>query len=93
MSPAVATFEELGVKGVEVDLWYAFFAPAKTPPAVVNKIAEAVAKSLEDPKFVQQLAEYGMAASFLGPPEFAKLLKADSEWWGKVVSTYKIKNE
>ena len=91
--PNIPTFAEQGYPGIDGISRYGIFAPAKTPPAVVNKIAEAVAKSLEDPKFVQQLAEYGMAASFLGPPEFAKLLKADSEWWGKVVSTYKIKNE
>ena len=45
--PDVPTFAEAGVSGVEADAWSALFAPAKTPPAVINRLYRAVAAALE----------------------------------------------
>ena len=43
---AVPTFAEGGVPGVEADAWSALFAPAKTPPAVIERLYRAVAAAL-----------------------------------------------
>lgn len=91
--PNVPTFAEQGYPGIDGVSRYGVFASAKTPPATVNRIADTVAKALDDPKFVQQLAEFGMAASFVGPAEFAKLVRTDAEWWGRVIAEHKIKAE
>ncbi len=50
VAPTVATFEELGVKGVDVDLWYAFFAPARTPAAVVSRLNSEISAILKLPE-------------------------------------------
>ena len=91
--PAVPTFAEQGFPGIDGVSWYGLFAPAKTPAAAVNRIAEAASTALNDPKFVSQLAEVGMAATFLGPADFAKLVRDDTEWWGKVVAAHRIVGE
>ena len=44
--PTVPTFAEGGVPGVEADAWSALFAPAKTPPAVIERLYRAVAAAL-----------------------------------------------
>ncbi len=91
--PDVPTFAEQGYPEVDGVSWYGIFAPAKTPAAAVNRIADAVARSLTDAAFVQQLADVGMASAFLGPADFSRLVRADTEWWRKVVLDHKITGE
>jgi tripartite-type tricarboxylate transporter receptor subunit TctC len=91
--PDVPSFAEQGYPALDGVSWYGIFAPAKTPPATIDRIADAVSTTLTDQAFVQRLAQVGMAASYLGPAEFAKLVRSDLDWWGKVVADYKIKSE
>jgi tripartite-type tricarboxylate transporter receptor subunit TctC len=63
VAPNVATFEELGIKGVEVDLWYAFFAPAKAPIAVVNRLNTEIAAIIKTPEITEILKKAGMDAA------------------------------
>lgn len=91
--PNVPTFAEQGYPGIDGVSRYGLFAPAKTPPAIVARIADAVANTLRDQEFVRQLAESGMAATYIDSAEFTKLLRADTEWWGKVVARHKISAE
>jgi tripartite-type tricarboxylate transporter receptor subunit TctC len=91
--PDVPSFGEQGYPALDGVSWYGIFAPAKTPAATVKRIADAVATTLADPGFVRRLADVGMAANYLGPDDFAKLVRTDLEWWGKVVADYKIKSE
>ena len=48
--PTVATFDEVGVKGVDVDLWYTFFLPAKAPSAVVSRLNTEISAILKLPE-------------------------------------------
>lgn len=91
--PNVPTFAEQGYPGIDGVSWYGFFAPAKTPPSVIARIAEATDTALKDQAFVKQLAESGMAATYISPTDFAKLVRTDTEWWGKVVTKHKITAE
>jgi tripartite-type tricarboxylate transporter receptor subunit TctC len=67
-----------------VDAWQGVFAPAKTPPAIVQKISGDLAKALVDPALVEKLARNAYTVESSSPDEFAKVLKADTEKWEAV---------
>ena len=85
VSPTVATFEELGVKGVDVDLWYAFFAPAKTPSAVVTRLNTEIAAILKLPEVREVLGKAGLDAATSSPIELTELASKDYPRWGAVI--------
>ncbi len=85
VSPTVATFEELGVKGVEVDLWYAFFAPTRTPGPVVARLNTEISAILKLPEVREILGKAGMDAAASTPDELAALAGKDYPRWGAVI--------
>lgn len=91
--PNAPTFAEQGYPGLDGISWYALFTSSKVPAATINRLSEAVGKTLQDPSFVKQLAENGMSAAYMAPADFNKVIKADFEWWGNVVRRHKISGE
>lgn len=85
VSPGVATFEELGVKGVEVDLWYAFFAPAKTPAPVVARLNTEIAGIIRSNEVRDMLSKAGMDASASTADELNAIVQKDYPRWGAVI--------
>ena len=85
VAPSVATFEELGIKGVEVDLWYAFFVPTKTPAPVVARLNTELAAILRQPDIREVLGKAGMDASPSTPDELGALSAKDYPRWGAVI--------
>lgn len=85
VSPNTATFEELGVKGVDVDLWYAFFAPAFTPTPVVNRLNAEISAILKQPEVRDLLGRAGMDASVSTPEELNAIVQKDYPRWGAVI--------
>ena len=65
--PNIPTLAEAGVPGVEADAWFALFAPAKTPPAVIDALYRAVSSALSKPAAREAIARQGMTLS-LRPP-------------------------
>jgi len=90
VAPGVASFEELGVKGVEVDLWYAFFAPAKTPLSVVTRLNTEIASILKLPEVRDVLGRAGLDASASTPDELTAVAKKDYPRWGDVIKRNNI---
>ena len=74
-----------------VDAWQGVLAPAKTPPAIVQKISGDLAKALVDPALVEKLARNAYTVESSSPDEFTKVLKADTEKWEAVIKTTGIK--
>ena len=93
VAPTVATFEELGVKGVDVDLWYAFFAPARTPSAVVTRLNTEIAAILNLSEVREVLGKAGMDAATSTPTELANLSAKDYPRWGAVIKRNGISAE
>jgi tripartite-type tricarboxylate transporter receptor subunit TctC len=93
VSPNVATFEELGVKGVEVDLWYAFFAPARTPAPVVARLNTEMANIIRSNEVRELLGRAGMDASASTPDELAAIVQKDYPRWGDVIKRNAISAE
>jgi len=73
--------------------WYAIFAPAGTPKAVIDKLSAEFARILAMPDIREKIAGQGMNPFISTPEEFAALVIADSAKWGKVVKTANIKFE
>jgi tripartite-type tricarboxylate transporter receptor subunit TctC len=82
--PEVPAVDEV-LPGYDVTLWNGVFAPAGTPPAVVDKIAAAVHKITQDPQVRKILAEQGTIPVGSSPADFKKLLGSEIDKWGKMV--------
>lgn len=93
ISPNVATFDELGVKGVDVDLWYAFFAPAKTPAPVVARLNTEIANIIRSTEVRDLLSRAGMDASTSTADELAAIVQKDYPRWGAVIKRNGISAE
>ncbi len=83
--PEVPTFDELGLKNVEATGWFGFFAPAKTPPAIVDTLNRGINRALQSPDVVEKLSRLGMDPATGTPAEFARILAADYAKWGPIV--------
>lgn len=84
--PNVPTALEQGFKGLEVGSWIGMFAPAGTPPDIVNTIQQALAKSLADPKVREVLVKTGQEPVGDAPEAFAATFKADIARFARVVA-------
>ena len=93
VSPTVATLDELGQKGVDVDMWYAFMAPAKTPAPVVSRLNTEIAAILKLPEIRDALGKAGLVAASSSPDELGDVMKKDYPRWGNVIKTNGIKAE
>lgn len=93
VAPSVATFGELGVKDVEVDLWYAFFAPVRTPAPVVNRLNTEIAAIIRTPEVRELLGKGGMDAEASTPTELGAQVAKDFPRWGDVIRRNKITAE
>jgi tripartite-type tricarboxylate transporter receptor subunit TctC len=82
--PNVPTFKELGFDLVAKP-WYALFAPAGTPPAVVDRIARAAIAAVTDPALNQRLRDMGLEPTGYGPERLATILREDHDRWGPVI--------
>ena len=83
--PEVPTMTEAGVPGHEVSSWFGLLAPAKTPQAIVDKLAAEVKKASADPRFIATLTRQGMQVIALSPAETLAAMHADSKKWGDVI--------
>jgi tripartite-type tricarboxylate transporter receptor subunit TctC len=89
--PDVPTVDESGVKGYEATIWLGLMAPKGTPPAIVNRLNEAVSKIVSDPELRQNWAKQGAAPLVMNPQEFDKYLHADIQKWARLIKTANIK--
>ncbi len=93
VAPSVPTIEELGGKGVDVDMWYAFFAPGKTPAAVVTRLNTEIAAILKLPEVRDVLGRAGLDASTSTPEELNAVVHKDFPRWGSVIKRNGISAE
>jgi tripartite-type tricarboxylate transporter receptor subunit TctC len=83
--PDVPTFTESGLRGVEGASWFAVYAPARTPEAVVRQQNAAINKALAAAEVRERFGKLGLEPVGGTPADLAALMKRDTERWGPVV--------
>lgn len=91
--PDVPTVAEAGVPGFEVLGFYAYFAPARTPPHIIAKFRADTVAALADPVIRQRLDQLGVGVVGSTPAELAAFLKAEMDKWGPLIRSAGIKVE
>ena len=85
LSPNIATLQEQGVKGFDINGWYAILAPAGTPKAIVDRMSKEIATAVADPKLKEQLAASGYVPVGATPEALGKHIDSEIVRWAKVV--------
>jgi tripartite-type tricarboxylate transporter receptor subunit TctC len=91
--PNVPTFKEVGLEPVNRMAYYGVLAPKGTPPAVVDKVAAAVKKALEDASVRKRIEDTGSLIVGNTPAEFAAQIKAELGVYKNVVAKQGLKLE
>lgn len=87
--PAIAEV----VPGFVGDAWHGLFAPAGTPPAIVDRVAADFARVLATPEVRKRLSDIGLESIGSNPAEFAATVQKDYEKWGRVIRDAGIKGD
>ena len=88
--PNVPTTAEAGLAGFELEAWVGLFAPAGTPPAVVQTLTEKVKAALATPEAKAVADRTGIEIRYLGPDALAALVQRETEYWGQVIKAKNI---
>jgi tripartite-type tricarboxylate transporter receptor subunit TctC len=83
-APDVPTFKELGYD-IDGSGWYALFAPAGTPPAVVERISRIVIAAQQTPAGKARMEQLSLDQRLTTAKEFGDIVRADYERWGKIM--------
>lgn len=83
--PDVPTFKEAGLPEVQAEAWMALVAPAKTPPAIIDRVYREVRAILAQPETQEQVNKLSFQSVGNSPAEFAAVLREEEARWSKVV--------
>lgn len=84
--PDVPTLAEQGVAGMDdINSWVGLFAPAGTPPAIINRLYTEVARIMAMPDMRQLIADQASESLALSPAEFAQRIRRETAVWSEVV--------
>jgi tripartite-type tricarboxylate transporter receptor subunit TctC len=86
--PDVPTMDEAGLKGFEVGVWHAMYAPKGTPKAVIDKLVASLQTALKDPTVKQRFNDLGtdpIALDKATPAALRAHLKSEIDKWGPLI--------
>lgn len=89
--PNVPTFTELGYHSYEPYGWFAVFVPAGTPKEIVGKLSNEITGIVRTPEVSAKIEALGLQPGGVGSDEFARIMKADAQVWGKVIKDARIR--
>ncbi|MCG7327489.1 tripartite tricarboxylate transporter substrate binding protein [Achromobacter sp. ACRQX] len=84
--PDVPTLTEAGLQGADVDMWYGVLAPKGTPPAIVDRMNQAINAILQTPATATAFDAQGMVPATSTPADFGSLIARDAKRWDDVVA-------
>ena len=87
------TLEEMGLVGVDSNNWYAIFTSRGTPAAEVERLNQAVRRTLENDAVKSRLIAVGVEPAPGSPAALTALVKADTEKWARIIKLKNIKGE
>lgn len=88
--PDIPTTVEKGFPELNLKIWIGFFAPVKTPTAIVKRLADVINESLKDPEIVAKIEKSQALVENFGPDETAKFLAGEQLKWSEVARVAKI---
>lgn len=88
--PNVPTTAEAGLKGFELESWVAIFAPAGTPPDVVQKLTTSIEKALATPEAKARADAAGIEIRYLPPAKLGEMVTRETAFWGKTIKEQHI---
>src|SRR5437762_213003 len=91
--PSLPTLAETGIAGVEADAWFALFAPAQTPAAIVEKLYRAVSAGLTTDVATKAIAAQGMTLALRMSTELAAWLPGEVAKWAAVIKAAGVATE
>lgn len=91
--PDVPTLDETVLPGFDLIAWAEIFAPAGTPPEIVNTLAREVEKSIAKPELKKQFTTLGIDVFWAGPEQFQKYVKTELEKWTAMIKEAGIEPE
>lgn len=90
LMPEIPTMQELGYKEFETSMWFAFFAPAATPKATVQKINTDLVRILSNKEVNDFLVNTGVDVAPGTPDELARFVRDDAARYDKIIRHAKI---
>ena len=90
LMPDVPTTGEAGFPNFELEAWVALFAPAGTPRDVIAKLTAVVHEAVQSPAVMERARTTGMAIRYMPPAELDATVRADLQYWSKVIRDAKI---
>jgi len=88
--PNVPTTAEAGLKGFELESWVAIFAPAGTPPDVVQKLSSGIQQALATPEAKSRADAAGIEIRYLPPAALGEMVKQETAFWGRTIKEQHI---
>jgi len=90
--PDVPTYGEMGFPDILVGSWVGFFAPAKTPDAVVAKLNAEINAVMKEPDTIERMTKAGFGPLVQDVAQTTAYFKGDVERWGKMVTAIGFSN-
>ena len=91
--PDVITFNEMGIKGVDTNNWYAVFVKAGTPKVDIERLSMALKKVVKQEPLNSKLSQSGSEPVGSSPEELSNVLKKDIAKWSQLIKAKKITAE
>jgi tripartite-type tricarboxylate transporter receptor subunit TctC len=89
--PGIPTIAEAGVPGYELSSWLGVSAPDGTPPAIINKLHDAIAAAVASPDFAARLTADGAVPQVTSPAEFSRFVEGEVSRWARIIKTADVK--
>jgi len=83
--PDVPSLDEAGIKGYDATLWFAALGPKGLPPEIVQKAYEGMAEALRSPDVLAVYAKQGVDVRLMGPEQFGKFFRDETDKWSRIV--------
>jgi tripartite-type tricarboxylate transporter receptor subunit TctC len=90
-APDLPTMDELGLKGFDTGVWFGLYAPAGTPKAIVDRLAQVANEALKADDVRTAFKSQGIDAIGSTPEEFAVYVRSEIDKWAKVVNAAGLK--
>jgi tripartite-type tricarboxylate transporter receptor subunit TctC len=91
MLPEVATVAEQGYPGFETSQWYGLNAPAKTPPAIIKRLADEAARAVKSPAVIERFKADDAESVGSTPQQYADFIAREQARWKEVIQKAGVK--